>query len=95
MTLLSSQPKPVDSGPVSDEAPAAGTDPEDPGQRMLEKRSKVIEELLQTEEDYVNDLQMCIDEIIVPLQERKVKIQQHGKFKNYNNVTYDGVLGLR
>ncbi|XP_054899188.1 dynamin-binding protein isoform X2 [Poeciliopsis prolifica] len=86
MTLLSSQPKPVDSGPVSDEAPAAGTDPEDPGQRMLEKRSKVIEELLQTEEDYVNDLQMCIDEIIVPLQERKVEVDFEGLFGNINSV---------
>uniref|UniRef100_A0A3B5LBM3 Dynamin-binding protein n=1 Tax=Xiphophorus couchianus TaxID=32473 RepID=A0A3B5LBM3_9TELE len=86
MTLLSSQPKPVDSGPVSDEAPAAGTDPEDPGQRMLEKRSKVIEELLQTEEDYVNDLQMCIDEIIVPLQERKVEVDFEGLFGNISSV---------
>ncbi|XP_043957897.1 dynamin-binding protein isoform X1 [Gambusia affinis] len=86
MTLLSSQPKPVDSGPASDEAPAAGTDPEDPGQRMLEKRSKVIEELLQTEEDYVNDLQMCIDEIIVPLQERKVEVDFEGLFGNISSV---------
>ncbi|XP_016517386.1 dynamin-binding protein isoform X3 [Poecilia formosa] len=87
MTLLSSQqPKPVDSGPVSDEAPAAGTDPEDPEQRMLEKRSKVIEELLQTEEDYVNDLQMCIDEIIVPLQERKVEVDFEGLFGNISSV---------
>ncbi|XP_008434896.1 dynamin-binding protein isoform X4 [Poecilia reticulata] len=83
MTLLSSQPKPADSGPVSDEAPAAGTDPE---QRMLEKRSKVIEELLQTEEDYVNDLQMCIDEIIVPLQERKVEVDFEGLFGNISSV---------
>ncbi|KAM4716352.1 dynamin-binding protein isoform 4-T4 [Anableps anableps] len=86
MTLLSSQPKPLDSAPVSDEAPAAGTDPEDPEQRMLEKRSKVIEELLQTEEDYITDLQMCIDEIIVPLQEKQVKVDFEGLFGNISSV---------
>ncbi|CAB1337773.1 unnamed protein product, partial [Coregonus sp. 'balchen'] len=55
MTLLSTQPKSLESAPVS--AVAAIEDPE---QRMLEKRSKVIEELLQTEKDYIKDLQMCV-----------------------------------
>lgn len=70
MTLLSSQPKPLDSAAASDSSPSAGT--EDPEQRMLEKRSKVIEELLQTEQDYVKDLQMCVVEIIEPLQKKQV-----------------------
>lgn len=39
-----------------------------PEQRMLEKRAKVIEELLQTERDYIRDLEMCIERIMVPLQ---------------------------
>ncbi|KAI3365240.1 hypothetical protein L3Q82_010330 [Scortum barcoo] len=82
MTLLSSQPKPLDSAPASDSTPAAGTGAEDPELRMLEKRSKVIEELLQTEKDYIKDLQMCVKEIIEPLQKKQVK-----------NVDFEGLFG--
>lgn len=67
MTLLSTQPKCLESAPVS-----AVVAIEDPEQRMLEKRSKVIEELLQTEKDYIKDLQMCVKEIIQPLQRKQV-----------------------
>lgn len=73
MTLLSSQPKPLDSSPALDSTPTAGMGTEDPEQRMLEKRSKVIEELLQTEKDYIKDLQMCVKEIIEPLQKKQVE----------------------
>lgn len=66
MTLLASHPKSLESSPAS----AATT--EDPEQRMLEKRSKVIEELLQTEHDYIKDLQMCLKEIYHPLQKKQV-----------------------
>uniref|UniRef100_A0A9J8AX02 Dynamin-binding protein n=1 Tax=Cyprinus carpio carpio TaxID=630221 RepID=A0A9J8AX02_CYPCA len=76
MTLLVSQPKSLESSPAS----AATT--EDPEQRMLEKRSKVIEELLQTEHDYIKDLQMCVKEIIQPLQ--KIQVQ---------NIDFDGLFG--
>ncbi|XP_072522794.1 dynamin-binding protein isoform X3 [Salminus brasiliensis] len=76
MTLLSAQPKSLDSAPAS----AAST--EDPEQRMLEKRSKVIEELLQTEADYIKDLRMCKKEIIEPLKQRQVQ-----------NVDFDGLFG--
>ncbi|XP_019938761.2 dynamin-binding protein isoform X2 [Paralichthys olivaceus] len=82
MTLLSSQPKPPDSTPSTDSTPSAGTDTEDPELRMLEKRSKVIEELLQTEKDYIKDLQMCVTEIIEPLQKKQLK-----------NVDFDGLFG--
>lgn len=80
MTLLSSQPKTLDSTPTSDSSPAAGT--EDPELRMMEKRAKVIEELLQTEKDYIKDLQMCVEEIVEPLQKKQVK-----------NVDFDGLFG--
>lgn len=70
---MSSQPKHLDSTPTSDSSPSAGTGAEDPEQRMLEKRAKVIEELLQTEKDYIKDLQMCVEEIIEPLQKKQVK----------------------
>lgn len=73
MTLLSSQPKPLDPTPGSDSAPAADAGTEDPELRMLEKRSKVIEELLQTEKDYIKDLQMCVEEIVEPLQKKQVE----------------------
>uniref|UniRef100_A0A3Q4BGM0 Dynamin-binding protein n=1 Tax=Mola mola TaxID=94237 RepID=A0A3Q4BGM0_MOLML len=82
MTLLSSQPKPLDSALTSDSSPSAGADTEDPELRMLEKRSKVIEELLQTEKDYIKDLQMCVEEIIEPLQQKQLK-----------NVDFDGLFG--
>ncbi|CAN9509258.1 unnamed protein product [Ophioblennius macclurei] len=82
MTLLSSQPKSLDSTPASDVTPAPGAGTEDPELRMLEKRSKVIEELLQTERDYIKDLQMCVEEIVEPLQKKQVK-----------NVDFDGLFG--
>lgn len=68
MTLLSAQPK------SQEPAPASAATTEDPEQRMLEKRSKVIEELLQTERDYIKDLNMCKTEIIQPLQRKQVGI---------------------
>lgn len=46
---------------------------------MLEKRSKVIEELLQTEKDYIKDLQMCVEEIIEPLQKKQVRRCRRGE----------------
>lgn len=69
---MSSQPKPLDSIPIPDSTPAAGMGTEDPTLRMMEKRSKVIEELLQTEKDYIKDLEMCVEEIIMPLQKKQV-----------------------
>lgn len=84
MTLLSSQPKPLDSTATLDSTPAAGTGTE---VRQLEKRSKVIEELLQTEKDYIKDLQMCVVEIIEPLQKKQVGISEHTVLSK-NNMTY-------
>ncbi|KAL2078012.1 hypothetical protein ACEWY4_025697 [Coilia grayii] len=82
MTLLSSQPKSLDSAPTS-----AATTNEDPEQRMLEKRSKVIEELLQTEKDYIRDLQMCVKEIILPLKQKQVQnVDFEGLFGNIDSV---------
>nr|XP_057917597.1 dynamin-binding protein isoform X4 [Doryrhamphus excisus] len=81
MTQLSSQPKSTESNSAGDTTTVtAGV--ENPELRMLEKRSKVIEELLQTEKDYIKDLQMCVVEIIEPLQRKQVK-----------NVDFDGLFG--
>ncbi|KAK7134900.1 hypothetical protein R3I93_018113 [Phoxinus phoxinus] len=81
MTLLASQPKSLES------SPASAATAEDPEQRMLEKRLKVIDELLQTEHDYIKDLQMCVKEIILPLQKKQVQsIDFDGLFGNINSV---------
>lgn len=66
MTLLSSQSSSLatSSGSVSTEKPE---------QRMLEKRAKVVTELLQTEKDYIRDLEMCIERVMVPLQQAQVR----------------------
>ncbi|XP_039631981.1 dynamin-binding protein isoform X1 [Polypterus senegalus] len=75
MTLLSSHPASIESA-------SASTNSESPELRMMEKRSKVIEELLQTEKDYIKDLQMCVKEIMQPLQRKQVQ-----------NIDYDGLFG--
>uniref|UniRef100_A0A8C4TKL8 Dynamin-binding protein n=1 Tax=Erpetoichthys calabaricus TaxID=27687 RepID=A0A8C4TKL8_ERPCA len=75
MTLLSSHPASVESA-------SASTNSESPELRMMEKRSKVIEELLQTEKDYIKDLQMCVKEIMQSLQRKQVQ-----------NIDYDGLFG--
>ncbi|XP_053306511.1 dynamin-binding protein isoform X3 [Spea bombifrons] len=51
-----------------DESPSAASAVENSEQRMQEKRSKVLEELLQTEKDYLRDLDACVEHIMVPLQ---------------------------
>ncbi|KAM5244252.1 dynamin-binding protein isoform 3-T4 [Hipposideros larvatus] len=55
---------------------------ENPGQRMLEKRAKVVEELHQTERDYIRDLEMCIERIMVPLQQAQIP-----------NIDFEGLFG--
>ncbi|KAM6951088.1 dynamin-binding protein [Aplochiton taeniatus] len=85
MTLLSAQPKTLE--PASASATTTTTSSEDPEQRMLEKRAKVIEELLQTEKDYIKDLQMCVKEIVQPLQCKQVQnMDFDGLFGNINSV---------
>uniref|UniRef100_A0A803XWN9 Dynamin-binding protein n=1 Tax=Meleagris gallopavo TaxID=9103 RepID=A0A803XWN9_MELGA len=73
MTLLSSQTPSLETSSSVTESPE---------HRMLEKRSKVIEELLQTERDYIRDLEMCVERIMVPLQQAQVL-----------NVDFEGLFG--
>uniref|UniRef100_A0A674HDC7 Dynamin-binding protein n=1 Tax=Taeniopygia guttata TaxID=59729 RepID=A0A674HDC7_TAEGU len=73
MTLLSSQT------PSLEPSSAAAESAE---QRMLEKRAKVIEELLQTERDYIRDLEMCVERIMVPLQQAQMQ-----------NIDFEGLFG--
>ncbi|XP_043912521.1 dynamin-binding protein isoform X2 [Protopterus annectens] len=76
MTLLSTHPS------SSESSQSASVSSENPEQRMMEKRSKVIEELLQTERDYIRDLQMCVDKVLLPLQRKQLQ-----------NVDFDGLFG--
>lgn len=66
MTLLSSQDETL-------ETPSAASATENSETRMLEKRSKVIEELLQTERDYLRSLETCVEHIMIPLQATQVR----------------------
>ncbi|KAK1333552.1 hypothetical protein QTO34_005937 [Cnephaeus nilssonii] len=75
MTLLSSQSS-------SSVAASGSVSTENPEQRMLEKRAKVVEELHQTERDYVRDLEMCIERIMVPLQQAQIP-----------NIDFEGLFG--
>ena len=43
-------------------------------QRMMAKRSKIIKELIQTEKDYLNDLELCIREVVQPLRNKQVNV---------------------
>uniref|UniRef100_A0A9L0SKS0 Rho guanine nucleotide exchange factor 38 n=1 Tax=Equus caballus TaxID=9796 RepID=A0A9L0SKS0_HORSE len=40
-------------------------------QRMMAKRSKIIKELIQTERDYLNDLELCVREVVQPLRSKQ------------------------
>ncbi|NXF99247.1 DNMBP protein, partial [Sakesphorus luctuosus] len=73
MTLLSSQTPSLETSSAATESAE---------QRMLEKRSKVIEELLQTERDYIRDLEMCVERIMVPLQQAQMQ-----------NIDFEGLFG--
>ncbi|KAJ8000767.1 hypothetical protein DPEC_G00183750 [Dallia pectoralis] len=46
--------------------------PEELRQRKMSRRSKVIQELVQTERDFLTDLELCIQEVVHPLRERQV-----------------------
>eukprot|EP00062_Callorhinchus_milii_P019833 gi/632974849/ref/XP_007903904.1/ PREDICTED: dynamin-binding protein [Callorhinchus milii] len=79
MTLLSAQASSLE---------ATGLIPrENPEQKMLEKRAKVIEELLQTEADYIKDLEMCVSTVLTPLRESQVqKVDCESLFGNILTV---------
>ncbi|XP_021500320.1 dynamin-binding protein isoform X2 [Meriones unguiculatus] len=75
MTLLSPQSSSL-------AAPSGSVSAETPEQRMLEKRAKVVAELIQTEKDYIRDLEMCTERVMVPLQQAQVP-----------NVDFEGLFG--
>ncbi|OBS80147.1 hypothetical protein A6R68_21652, partial [Neotoma lepida] len=63
--------------PQTERSSAETQTPEEEQQmrRMMAKRAKIIGELIQTERDYVTDLELCVREVVQPL--RNKQIQQH------------------
>ncbi|CAB1327335.1 unnamed protein product [Coregonus sp. 'balchen'] len=47
-------------------------EPEEVRLRKMSRRSKVIQELVQTERDFLTDLELCIREVVKPLRDRQV-----------------------
>ncbi|CAL8331555.1 unnamed protein product [Lota lota] len=47
-------------------------DPEEVRSRKMSRRAKVIQELVQTEKDYLTDMELCVQEVVKPLRELHV-----------------------
>ncbi|XP_010071950.1 PREDICTED: rho guanine nucleotide exchange factor 38 [Pterocles gutturalis] len=77
-------------------APQAGSPPpatspqedeEQVSRRMMAKRVKIIAELMQTEKDYISDLDLCIKEVIQPLRNKQIaRFDVDGLFSNIELV---------
>ncbi|XP_070777614.1 rho guanine nucleotide exchange factor 38 [Enoplosus armatus] len=52
--------------------PSPALDPEEVRLRKMNRRAKVIQELLQTEKDYLTDMELCIREVVQPLRNLQV-----------------------
>ncbi|NWQ87357.1 ARH38 factor, partial [Burhinus bistriatus] len=62
-------------------------DEEHVNRRMMAKRVKIIAELIQTEKDYISDLDLCIKEVIQPLRNKQIaRFDVDGLFSNIELV---------
>ncbi|NXJ61353.1 ARH38 factor, partial [Rostratula benghalensis] len=62
-------------------------DKEEVSKRMMAKRVKIITELMQTEKDYISDLDLCIKEVIQPLRNKQIaRFDVDGLFSNIELV---------
>ncbi|XP_074445524.1 rho guanine nucleotide exchange factor 38 [Larus michahellis] len=62
-------------------------DQEQVSRRMMAKRVKIIAELMQTEKDYISDLDLCIKEVIQPLRNKQIaRFDVDGLFSNIELV---------
>ncbi|XP_009866109.1 PREDICTED: rho guanine nucleotide exchange factor 38 [Apaloderma vittatum] len=62
-------------------------DDEQLSRRMMAKRVKIIAELVQTEKDYISDLDLCIKEVIQPLRSKQIaRFDVDGLFSNIELV---------
>ncbi|XP_016079078.1 PREDICTED: rho guanine nucleotide exchange factor 38 [Miniopterus natalensis] len=56
-------------------------------QRMMARRSRVIRELIQTEKDYLTDLELCIREVVQPLRSKQIdQLDVDSLFSNIESV---------
>lgn len=59
--------------------PSPALDPEEVRLRKMNRRAKVIQELVQTEKDFLTDLELCIREVVQPLRNLQVDAFQHSE----------------
>eukprot|EP00062_Callorhinchus_milii_P007614 gi/632949424/ref/XP_007890149.1/ PREDICTED: rho guanine nucleotide exchange factor 38 isoform X2 [Callorhinchus milii] len=69
------------------ETVTSALDLEEQRQRKMARRSKIIKELVQTERDYLSDLELCISEVVQPLRKKQVEsLDVDGLFSNIESV---------
>lgn len=54
--------------------PSPALDLEEVRLRKMNRRAKIIQELVQTEKDYLTDLELCIREVVQPLRNMQVDV---------------------
>ncbi|KAK0136331.1 Rho guanine nucleotide exchange factor 38 [Merluccius polli] len=57
---------------LSTPPPSPALDPEEVRSRKMSRRAKVIQELVQTEKDYLTDMELCVREVVKPLRDLQV-----------------------
>ncbi|ERE90308.1 dynamin-binding protein, partial [Cricetulus griseus] len=75
--------------PQTERSSAVTPTPEEEQQmgRMMAKRAKIIRELIQTERDYVTDLELCVREVVQPLRNKQVdRLDVDSLFSNMESV---------
>ncbi|KAL2780694.1 rho guanine nucleotide exchange factor 38 isoform 1 [Daubentonia madagascariensis] len=71
----------------SSAAEAPGSEEEHQMGRMMAKRAKIIKELIQTEKDYLNDLELCVQEVVQPLRNKQIdRLDVDSLFSNIESV---------
>ncbi|NXT07411.1 ARH38 factor, partial [Prunella fulvescens] len=80
-------PQAVSSAPATPPQEDEEEEEEEVRQRMMARRVKIIAELLQTEKDYISDLDLCIKEVIQPLRNMQIaRFDVDGLFSNIELV---------
>uniref|UniRef100_A0A8C3N094 Uncharacterized protein n=1 Tax=Geospiza parvula TaxID=87175 RepID=A0A8C3N094_GEOPR len=80
-------PQAVSSTPAAPLQEDKEEEEEEVRRRMMARRVKIIAELLQTEKDYISDLDLCIKEVIQPLRNMQIaRFDVDGLFSNVELV---------
>uniref|UniRef100_A0A803TAB9 DH domain-containing protein n=1 Tax=Anolis carolinensis TaxID=28377 RepID=A0A803TAB9_ANOCA len=60
---------------------------EELNRRMMARRQKIIAEMVQTERDYLNDLELCIRIVVEPLRKKQItRFDVDGLFSNIKSL---------